>query len=66
MLADKYIRKHGKLRDRLAIPVDERMRKIAENAKQQGFDFNAWARDVLAERIHEVAQACEQTGPEVA
>lgn len=66
MAADKYMRRHGKITEVLAIPVDQQTRKIADDAKRNGFDFNAWARDVLAERIHEVAQACEQTGPEVA
>ena len=56
---EKYVRRHGKLLFNMAIPVDERTKEIERTAKALEFDFNAWARDVLAKHLHEVEQAIE-------
>lgn len=63
MSTNQFIRKYGKLVERLPIPVDSRMKFISEEAKKQRFDFNDWARDVLYSRIQEVVDACGLEDP---
>lgn len=54
-----YFRARGKLTSSLTIPVDENFKRIERAAREQGFNFAAWARDVLYSRLSEVASACE-------
>lgn len=56
--ASKYKRRYGKLVEAISIPVDDNLKRIEVRVKSMqppnDFDFNAWARDLLMDHIHEV------------
>ena len=63
MAFERYLNRYGKLVFSLSIPVDEKMKLISDRSKSAGIDFNAWARDVLAEKIGELEAALNSNAP---
>lgn len=54
-MISKYDNPYGKLVERISIPVDARMKAIERGVKAQGFQFSAWARDILADAMNKLA-----------
>jgi len=50
----QFLRRYGKLVFNLSIPVDERIKRVADRARSAGVNFNEWARGVLSERLAEI------------
>lgn len=51
---ERFQKKFGKLVERIAIPVDEKTKQLVDQVKTKGFDFNAWARDILCAHLPEL------------
>jgi hypothetical protein len=54
-----YKQRYDKLTYTLAIPVDQKMKSIADEAKRRKFKFNEWARDILYARMQDLVEAVE-------
>lgn len=57
MSASKYLRKHGKLTERISVPVDAYLKALEMKAKDSKFNFNAWVRDLLTSNAAQVIEA---------
>lgn len=58
MDAKNYFKNSGKRTQALHIPCDGVTKQIEVQAKAKGFDFNAWVRDLIGPKLHEVTEAC--------
>lgn len=58
-MRDKYAKKHGKLIRGVPVVVDQEMESKIKEAKDNGFDFQAWARDLFVENFETVLSFCD-------
>lgn len=55
-MREKYAKKHGKLTRTIPVIIDEEMEQKIKAAKENGFNFQAWARDVFMDNFETVLE----------
>lgn len=53
----KYVRRHGKLTERLSIPLDETTKKRVDEITATNFRFSEWLRDLLIDNLPSAERA---------
>lgn len=53
----QYVRRYGKLTEKTFVTIDSDIKRVEEEAKSLGIDWNAWARDLIADHLEDM-RAC--------
>jgi hypothetical protein len=56
----QYMRKYGKLIRSWTIVVDEELYRLVREARDAGFDTNAWARDLIRDHARDLREAAKE------